>query len=134
MKDLHNNLSPTSAFNTRTINTNATTNGTIIDRQGFEALQFVLYSGTLTDGSYTPVLEHGDAANLSDAASVPAADLLGTIAGATIAVTDDNAVKRVGYIGSKRYVRLSVTSATVTTGGMLGALALRGYPTLLPTS
>jgi hypothetical protein len=59
---------------------NATTNGAIIDTQGFESSSSSIQSGVITDGTFTPNVQEGDAANLSDAATVAAGDLLGTIA------------------------------------------------------
>ena len=126
MRDLHNNIAPAVAFDTAAISSNTTTAGNIIDRQGYEAVEFILLSGTLTDGTYTPLIEHGDAANLSDAAAVADSELLGTEADAAFAATEDDAVKRVGYIGSKRYVRLSIVSASTTSGGTMSAIAVKG--------
>jgi hypothetical protein len=126
MKDLHNNIKVENALNVSAISSNTTTVGAIIDMQGYGALEFVLRSGTLTDGTYTPLVEEGDAANLSDATAVADVDLLGTEAAAAFILTDDNTVKKVGYIGNKRYIRLSVVSAGTTTGGTMSAIAIKG--------
>jgi len=127
-RDLHNNIHVTNALNPQAIGSNTTVAGAIIDTQGYSSLEFAIVSGTLTDGSYTPSMLEGDAANLSDSATVAAGDLLGTIAGATFALTDDNVTKKLGYRGTKRYVKLSITSAAVTTGGTIGAVAIQGHP------
>lgn len=134
-RDLHNNIEPKVALNSAAIASNTTTDGTnIIDTAGFESVEFLLLSGSLTDGTYTPVITAGDASDLSDGAAAPAGDLIGTIAAATFAAADDNKVKRVGYKGSKRYVRLDITSAGVTSGGSLSALAVLGHPHDAPTA
>jgi hypothetical protein len=133
-RDFHHGFTPQPALNPQAISSNTAVNGATIDTAGYESLEFVLQSATLTDGTYTPSLTAGDAANLSDGAAVAAADLLGTIAGATFAATDDNAVKKIGYRGSKRYVRLTVTTTGVTTGGTIGAVALLGDPRNLPAA
>lgn len=125
MRDLHDNIKAEVAFNTAAITSDTTTNGNIIDMQGFGSVEFIIQSGTLTDGTYTPLLKEGDAANLSDAETVDAADLTGTIAGATFAASDDNKAKKVGYIGNKRYVRLSIVSASTTSGGTVSAVAVK---------
>ena len=133
-QDLHHAVSVAPAFTPRIINSDAATAGSIVDTNGYNSLEFVIASGTLTDGAYTPMLEAGDAANLSDAVEVTAAlGLLGTIAAATFAATDDNKTKRLGYVGGRRYVRLTITSATTTTGGLLGAVAVLGHPWIVPT-
>lgn len=128
MKDLHNNMKPEVAFDISAISSDTTTAGNIIDLQGFNSAEFVMFSGTLTDGSYTPLLEEGDAANLSDATAVADAHLLGTEAAAAFAAaSDDDAVKKLGYIGNKRYVRLSIVSASTSSGGTMGAIAVKGH-------
>lgn len=135
-RDIYNNLNDLVAFNTQSITTNTTTAGVIIDTQGCNSLLFVIQSGTLTDGTYTPLIEYGDDSGLSDAAAVPDDQLNGTEAGAAFADTDDNATKSIGYVGDKRYVRLSIVSASTTSvgGGTLSAVALRGTPTIAPVA
>lgn len=134
MKDLYNNIKAESALNTSAISSSTTTAGNVIDRQGYNSLEFLIMSGTLTDGTYTPLVEEGDAANLSDAAAVADANLLGTEASAAFTASNDNTVKKVGYIGSKRYVRLSIVSAGVTTGGTISALAVKGHASDRPVA
>ncbi|PIR39585.1 MAG: hypothetical protein COV35_03520 [Alphaproteobacteria bacterium CG11_big_fil_rev_8_21_14_0_20_39_49] len=125
MRDLHNNINAEVALNTSAISSDTTTNGNIIDMQGFGSIEFVIQSGTLTDGTYTPLIQEGDESNLSDATAVGDADLLGTEADAAFIATEDNAVKKVGYIGNKRYVRLSIVSASTTSGGTISAVSVK---------
>ncbi|MDA0780809.1 MAG: hypothetical protein PQ612_06710 [Rickettsiales bacterium] len=125
MRDLHNNIKAETAFNTSAISSDTTTNGNIIDMQGFGSIEFVIQSGTLTDGTYTPLIQEGDESNLSDATAVGDADLLGTEADAAFIATEDNAVKKIGYIGNKRYVRLSIVSASTTSGGTISAVSVK---------
>jgi hypothetical protein len=127
MKDLHNNIKTEVAFNTAAISSDTTTNGAIIDMQGFDSVEFVIQSATLTDGSYTPLLEESDNADLSSSNAVADAHLLGTEATAAFALADDNTVKKLGYIGNKRYVRLSLVSASTSTGGTLSAVVVKGH-------
>ena len=126
MRDLYNNLKAEVAFDTAAISTDTTTAGNIIDLQGFNSALFVIQSGTLTDGVYSILIEDGDVANLSDAAAVADSELLGTEAAASFTATDDDAVKKIGYKGNKRYVRLSIVSSSTTTGGTLSAVSLKG--------
>lgn len=134
MRDMHNNISPAVALNVAIISSNTTTNGAIIDVQGFDSLEFIIKSGTIADGTYTPLIEEGDDSGLSDAAAVADGELLGTEAEAAFAATDDQTVKHIGYRGSKRYVRLSIVSAGTTSGGTLSALAVKGHPTNAPVA
>lgn len=125
MRDLHNNIKTEVARNIGAISSNTTTAGNIIDLQGYHSVEFIILSGTITDGTFTPLLQEGDAANLSDAAAVADSDLLGTEAAATFISTDDNTVKKLGYIGGKRYVRLSIVTTGVTSGGTISAIAVK---------
>jgi hypothetical protein len=78
MRDLHNNIKPLPASaRPRAITGNSTTDSQIIDRQGFEAVEFVDASGVITDGQFAYKIQEGDAANLSDVADAAAADCLG---------------------------------------------------------
>lgn len=113
--DLHSNVKGVLALAVQDITTNTTTVGAIIDTAGFESLEYLIHSGTITDGAYAFVLEEGDDSGLSDAAAVAAAETLGTLTGFVAA--DDDTTKRVGSIGKKRYQRLSIVSTGVTTGG-----------------
>lgn len=109
------------ALDVAAISSSTTTNGNIIDTAGFEALLFAFVSGTITDGAYTVQLWHGDDSGLSDAAQVGADEVLGSV---DFAAADDDASKRIGYIGKKRYVQVRVVSSGVTTGGTLGAIGI----------
>jgi hypothetical protein len=96
---------------------------------------YVIATGTLADAdaTFTVLLEEGDAANMSDAATPAAADLLGTAALASFIFSDDDKVFKIGYIGSKRYTRLTITPAANTSAGALCAVAILGHAAMKPT-
>jgi hypothetical protein len=133
-QDMHNNISNLVALDFQTISTDTTTQGAIIDTQNFYSLEFLLFSGTITDGDYAIKMEDGDDSGLSDAADVNSDFILGSLSDAAFAAADDNTTKRVGYVGNKRYVRLSIVSTNVSSGGDLGALAIKGHPRSAPTA
>lgn len=122
-KDLHNHVKAMVAKNPTTISTDTTTAGVIIDTKGYGAVEFMLYTGTRTDGTYTPLIEEGNNSGLNDAVAVDDANLFGTEAAAALAAS--NSVSKVGYrVGKYRYVRLSVVSASTSSGcTSVGALA-----------
>lgn len=137
MKDLFNSvhilraISPVSMADTTPIVSQ------IIDRQGYDSLIFAIATGALpdADATFTVLLEEGDAANLSDAAAVADADLLGTEALASFTFGDDNETRKLGYVGGKRYTRLTITPASLAAGGeLVTALAILGHPALMPTA
>lgn len=127
MRDLANHLEVRRAISPAA----ATTDNTafvsqIIDLAGFQSLVFAILLGALADAdaTFTVLVEHGDQANLSDAAAVPDAGLTGTEAAAGFNFGDDNKVRKIGYVGGKRYVRLTVTPANNTGNVFLAALAI----------
>lgn len=130
MRDLFNNVKLASALNPAAVTSNTTVNGTVIDTVGYDSLAFAIASGTLTDGTWTFKLQHGDAANLSDAVDCAADEVHSASGTATVAfaATDDNVTKKIGYRQGKaikRYVRLVLTTTGVTTGGTIGAVAVQ---------
>lgn len=84
----------------------------------------IITAGTLTDGSHVVEIQHSDD-NVTYTA-VPDAQLLGTEPTLTSSV-DDRSVD-IGYIGTKPYLRGIVTSATATTGGVIGVSFLKAHP------
>lgn len=129
MRDLHNNLDFAVALAplAAAVANDTAQVGAIIDRQGHVgALEFVIATGTLADvdATFTVLVEHGDAANLSDAAAVPDADLLGTEASASFTFAEDSKCRKIGYRGIKRYVRLTITPANNTGAAPLAAIAI----------
>lgn len=129
-KDLHNSTEEVNAFHAQVISSSTTTHGQIIDTQGYSALEFIIQVSSWTDGTYTVLLEEGNAANLSDAATVNSVNVFGALP----APASNNAVARVGYrVGAKRYVRLSIVSTSVTTGATVSAVGLLGAPDQMAT-
>ncbi len=128
-KDLVSSVDVRSAILNQAIGDNDGATGTIIDTQGFESVFFSLQVGTVTAGDYTLDLEEGDAANLSDTGAVADGDLIGTEALASFSAdTDDDKIGLLGYTGSKRYLRLNITSANVSTGvDAIGATCILGH-------
>lgn len=133
-RDIHNNIKTESAFDIQAITTDTTTVGNIIDTAEFSGLEFILFASTLTTGDFTPLIEDGDDAALADAAAVVDDFLIGTEAEASyIGGLGDDTTRRIGYVGKKRYVRLSIVSSN-TANGTLGAIAVKGFPGTAPTA
>lgn len=104
----------------------------IIDMQGADGLTFVILTGAIADvdATFTVLVEHGDAANLSDAAAVPDEQLVGTEVLAAFQFDDDNECRKIGYRGGRRYVRLTVTPVNNASAALLAAVAVL-RPTLM---
>lgn len=140
MHDLHDNahvkrvISPQAAGTTGTGLT-----GVVIDRQGYEGVEFIISYGEAAATGYSvavTVLE-GDATG--SLTSVADADLLGTEAYAGLAAqatartsgTGKNISKSVGYKGKKRYVTVKEVPTGAATG-IVGVDVLLHSPNKAP--
>lgn len=111
---------------------NTATVSSIIDCQGYDKVTLAFVTGTNADAdaTVTALLEEGDASNLSDAAAVADADMVsmtnGTApeAAASYTFADDGESRAIGYIGSKRYIRLTLTPANNTGNHFVAGVAI----------
>lgn len=138
MKDLHNEIKISNAISPA-INTNSDTAlvSNIIDTTGYESLEFAIITGTLSDANatFTVLVEDGAVSTLSDNAEVADAYLIGTESGASFTYAHDDGVRKIGYIGPKRYVRLTITPNGNNSGNApIAAIAIQGHPRLSPQS
>jgi hypothetical protein len=135
MRDLVTSIHPLRAISPQAVSDNTALVGQIIDRQGFDSLTFVIATGALadTDATFAVAVEHGDQANLSDAAAAPAADLIGTVTDAGFNFADDDETRKIGYQGTKRYVRIRITPANNSAAANLCAVAVLAHPHVAPT-
>ena len=136
MRDLFNNITLKRALSpVATPADNTAQVCQIIDRQGFNSLTYAIATGALpdADATFTVLLEEGDVANLSDAAAVADADLLGTEALASFIFSDDDKVFKLGYVGDKRYTRLTITPGANASASLLEVTAILGHPSKAPT-
>ncbi len=137
--DLHNNIKTVTLFPPLAAQTNSSTArvSAIIDTAGFNACELVLVNGTNTDATATfaVLVEDGDDSGLSDNVAVDDAYLLGTEAQAAFTFANDNLTRKIGYIGVKRYVRVTVTPTSNDSGDwFMAGVALLGLPRTAPTA
>ncbi len=135
MRDLHNNIHVARAISPVSVADNTAQVSQIIDRQGYESLEFVIATGSLADADATFVVlvEDSDDSGLSGSRAVPDAELLGTEVQAGFQFDDDNEVRKIGYLGDKRYVRLTITPANNSGASLIAAVAVLGHPSYTPT-
>lgn len=140
MRDLHNMIDAERSIAPVAKTTIAATVGKVVDLKGYEGCEFIISYGsiTATDATLTPIIKDGDATG--SLASVADTYLLGTESGAGIAAgtprtsnSNKNVTKRIGYIGTKRYVNCSITS-TVTAATIVSAIVIKGYPSRQPVA
>lgn len=127
MRDLFHNIGAALALAPAV--QSASADGVAIDTKGYNRLAFVVNTGAIVSaGDFAVKLQDSDASG-SGFADV-AADQVDTNAPATLAAAS---TYKLGYRGTKRYVRLSL----VKTGGTsiaLGASAVLGDPSEAPVA
>ena len=136
MRDLANHIHPVRAISpAAAVANNTPLVSQIIDTAGFSSLVFLLILGALVDAdaTFAVTVDHGDDAALSDASPVPSDKLTGTLAQASFTFSDDNKTRKIGYVGSKRYVRLTITPSNNTGDAFISALALLSDARHAPT-
>jgi hypothetical protein len=138
MRDLMNNIHPVPLIvPVAARDDNTAIVSAIIDTAGYDSCTLVLVTGTNTDvnATFAVLVEDGDASNLSDNAAVADDFLVGTEALAGFTFADDNECRKIGYVGPKRYVRMTVTPTGNDSGNIfLAGVAILGHPHLAPTA
>lgn len=134
MRDIHSNIKVLTCITPQAVGTSGIAGGKlsgIIDRLGYEAVEFAYQSGTSASvaDTITPVVYEA-AATGDSFTSVADTDLLGTEAPITLSAA---AAKQVGYIGTKRYLKLRLYG-TGTATAVVAAQVLLGKPSRVPVS
>lgn len=98
----------------------------IIDLANCIGCELVCVLGTNadTDMTRTVLVEHDDASGFGTAVAVPDSDLVGTEAGAATNFSHDKKTFKIGYLGMKRYIRLTVTPADNTGNEFIAGIAV----------
>lgn len=137
MRDIHNKLKVSRAISPQNPGSGDTPIvSQIIDMQGYDSLEFLIATGSLSDANatFTVLVEDGDVDTLTDNAAVSDDNLLGTEALAGFQFDDDNEVRKIGYRGSKRYVRLTITPSGNTGDVYVSAVAVQMHAQVEPVA
>lgn len=127
IRDPHSNMRTLMGIVPVAIGANGTVTGLVKDRQGYGAVEFIIsYGSVTTTGTVvTPVIKEGDVTG--SMTSVADTYLRGTEALAALpaatprtAGTTKEVTKRVGYVGTKRYVSCDLVKTGVTSVGIVG--------------
>lgn len=103
----------------------ATQTGSSSDLQGYQSATVEINAGTWTDGTHVFEVQESD--DDSTFTAVADGDLIGSEP--TIdAATEDETVHTIGYIGTKRYVRVVATLSGTTTGMEFSVNVIKGHP------
>lgn len=120
-RDLHNFIDVKRGLSPKAATTDNTAYvSEIVDTAGAESVEFVILIGANTDAdaTFTVLVEDGDNSSLNDNGAVADTFLLGTEALAGFQFDDDNEVRKIGYVGGKRYVRVTITPANNGAGNI----------------
>ncbi|WP_327587046.1 hypothetical protein OHA25_08545 [Nonomuraea sp. NBC_00507] len=126
--DIVNDISAVTSLPPASRTANATVNGTGVDLANVNAAAIIVTTGTITDGSHAITIE--DSADNSNWTAVAADERIGNLP--TVVAADDNTAFKFGYKGARRYLRVSVTTSGSTSGGVFGAVVVRGKPRRYP--
>ena len=123
MFDLMNRIAVKRAISPVSIADNTAAVSQVLDMQGACAAALVIATGSIADAdaTFTVLMEHSDASG-SGFTAVPDAELIGTEALAGFQFDDDNECRKIGYKGSKRYVRATITPANNASAALLSAV------------
>lgn len=136
MKDFANDFLPEPSISAITqTNSDTAIAGQVHDLSGCESAAWVISIGRLTDtdATFTVLVQDDDASGFGTAAAVADEYLIGTEAGASFTVANDHEVRKIGYIGPKRYVKLTITPSGNNSGAAsLSAVLLKFGLRVLP--
>lgn len=128
MKDLYSKVGLVQALAPAVVSATATS--AAIDLQGFNSAMVAINTGAIvSSGDFTVSLEESDTTTGGDFTAVAAADMLGTFPESLEA----DSVYKVGYVGTKRYVR-TVTTKNSGTSVAAGIMVVRGHPSDAPVA
>jgi hypothetical protein len=142
MRDMCNNLQVKRVLSPVSVADNTAAVGEIIDRLGYESLTYIIATGSIADAdaTFAVLLEESDASNMDGATAVADGDMIPQTSGtapetaAGFQFNDDNEVRKLGYVGNKRYTRLTVTPSANASAALLSAVAVLGHPHIAPVT
>lgn len=135
MRDLANNLHVKPAFAPKAAVTDNTAQvSTSCDLKGYESVMLALITGTNADADVTYTVLIEDSNDDSSYAAVDDDYLIGTELLAGFQFDDDGEVRKIGYVGPKRYVRATITPANNTGNVFLAGTWLLGHASRKPTA
>ena len=113
-RDLKDNIAVNHVLHAE-VSDNTAQVGVVQDHRGSKSHTYVIHAGAIADAdvTVTALLEESDASG-SGFTAVADADMIGTEVAASFQFDSDNSVRTLGYIGYKRYTRLTLTPAANT--------------------
>jgi len=148
-RSTYSDVLPVRLLQAQTISSSALNTGDV-DTQSFDSVQVMVDFGDIAEMGASPegaaqiavLLEHADDDGTGAAgayAAVASTDVdtdgaLTVSSGVVSTPTTDTALVRFSYIGSKRFVRVTLTPTGLSTGGPVGVWALKGHAHRTPVA
>jgi hypothetical protein len=124
-------FAPVAAVTDNTVQTS-----TILDTYGFGSAVLAFVTGTLADADATFAVAFNESndSGMAGSNAVAATDMTGTTALASFTFGDDIECRKIGYIGSKRYLTATITPANNTGSLFVAGMWVQGHPVSAPTA
>ncbi len=124
-------ISPVIALANTTVADDTAQVGAIIDTNDFGSFTYYVLTDTLVDAdaTFAVTFTHGDDSGLSDGTTVSTDDLVGN---ADFDFNDDDSIKQIGYVGKKRFVRMTITPSANGSNATFRAMLAKGRPVTAP--
>lgn len=136
-KDLMNNITPKVAIAPVVVADGAAQVSGAVDTLGYDSVTFIIALGTLADAdaTWSVTVKEGETDIQANHTAVADIDLIGTEALAGFTFAADNACRKIGYRGSKRYVSIEIDDVVANAGNApMCVVALLGHPLSAPTA
>lgn len=123
MRDIANNITLKRALSPVSVADNTAQVSQVLDTLNYNSVMLAIAAGSLADAdaTFTVLLEESNSSG-SGYTTVAAADTNGTAALASFLFSDDDKVFKLGYVGSKRYIRATITPANNASAALLSAI------------
>jgi hypothetical protein len=137
MRDIMNALDVKRAISPVAAQTNSDTAvvSQKLDMQGYDSAMLVIQIGANTDANATFTVLIEDSPDNSNFTAVDDAYLNGTEVLASFQFDDDNECRKIGYVGTQRYLRATITPSGNNSGDLfVAAVWILGNPNRQPTA
>jgi len=130
--DLHNPIEAIVGFAPVVETGNNAHSTGVIDTSRYSGIEFYFITGTLADSNavFTVSVAGGDVVDstgttITDSAAITtASEFIGSITDASFQYDDDNEIHKLGYVGSKKYIKVTVTPSGNSGNAPIACMAI----------
>ncbi len=109
--------------------------GPIVDTRDYSSVVHVIATGTLVDAdaTFATTFAESDDSGMSGATAIAAADMQGSLSGASFVFSNDDSSYKIGASSLKRYQQVTVTPSANASAAPISIIAL-GVPLRRPAT